>query len=226
VLDASAGIGLDAVWLARQGFRTSACDLSPAMVVSTEACAESAGVDVDVRLADWRSLSSTFAPRSFDAILCTGNSISHLDRQAMPVALREFATLLAPGGILLVDTHDWPQVVAAGDRLVLDPELLRRAGRRCRRSYRWSIAHGAGEPTTCRLAFVLEVSAGSVTRVTRHEVSFEAFTASEFLERIRRAGLRVEYCDARRGVDRYTVVARRPTATRAEVPPQATSGNR
>lgn len=209
MLDASAGIGLDAVWLARQGLRIAACDLSPAMVEATRAYAEAEGVDVDVRLADWRSLSRAFAPGSFHAILCTGNSIPHLGREAMQGALCEFATLLAPGGILMVDTHDWPQVIAAGDRLVLDPEVLQRGGRRCTRSYRWSIARGTRGRTICHLAFVLEVSSGTVTRVTRRDVSFEAFTAAEFLDRIRGAGLRVEYCDARRGVDRYTVVARR-----------------
>lgn len=170
---------------------------------------DAAGVEVDLKLGDWRRLSTVLDPGSFDAVLCTGNSIAHLGEEDMLRTLAEFAALLAPGGLLIVDTHQWELVLASGDRILKDPEKIERDGLVCERTYRWAV--GESSPgQRCHLEFRLEVGSADGSEVRSHAVAFETYTVPQFLERFRRAGLRVVHCDAEVDSDRYTVVAQRP----------------
>lgn len=208
ILDASCGIGIDAIVLARMGYEVTGTDASPAMLREARSRARVAGVEVCLLLADWRELSQELDPGAFDAILCTGNSIAHLGKQEMVVALGEFASLLVPGGELIVDTHRWEQVLASGDRVLRDPERIERNGLVCERFYCWTIGD-ASIGDECHLEFRLEISSGDTRDIRSHGVTFDTYTVSEFLQRFREAGLRVLYCDAESDSDRYTVVAGR-----------------
>ena len=95
--------------LARRGHHVVGADASPAMLE------QAAGrTDAELVCSTWADLPER-VPGPFDAVLCVGNSLPHLatsdDRRT---ALAAFATVLAPSGRLVVDSHDWEVVHAQG----------------------------------------------------------------------------------------------------------------
>lgn len=111
VLDASCGIGTQAIGLARAGFAVTATDISPA---SVERCAREAaarGLSIATGVADIRVLDLDGAGR-FDAVLSFDNALAHLladdDLHAACAALRR---VLRPGGALLASTRDYDTVL-------------------------------------------------------------------------------------------------------------------
>ena len=111
VLDASCGIGTQAIGLARAGFTVTATDISPA---SVERCAREAaarGLSITTGVADIRSLDIDGAGR-FDAVVSFDNALAHLltdeDMHAACAALRH---VLRPGGALLASIRDYDAVL-------------------------------------------------------------------------------------------------------------------
>ena len=84
VLDCACGTGLEALTLARNGFRVTACDASEGMVAEARRLFADSGVEVPVEPCTWDRLPSSF-PARFDAVFCTGNSISHAGRGSRDV---------------------------------------------------------------------------------------------------------------------------------------------
>lgn len=111
VLDASCGIGTQAIGLARAGFSVTATDISPA---SVERCAREAsarGLTIVTGVADLRVLDVAGAG-SFDAAVSFDNALPHLledaDLDAACAALRR---ALRPGGVLLASIRDYDRVL-------------------------------------------------------------------------------------------------------------------
>jgi SAM-dependent methyltransferase len=100
-LELASGSGTNAVWLAQQGWRTTAVDWSPVGLANGKAQACSAAVGVD-----WleRDLFSWAPPeRSFDLVVLV---YLHLPvEERVPVYARA-AAAVAPGGRLLIVGHD------------------------------------------------------------------------------------------------------------------------
>jgi glycine/sarcosine N-methyltransferase len=110
-LDAACGTGMHAVALARAGLRCAAADLSPEMIGRARENAREAGVEVDLRVAAFGELARTF-PDAFDLVTCLGNSLPHLlDDDSLCRALEDFARVLAPGGLLLIQNRNYDRVV-------------------------------------------------------------------------------------------------------------------
>lgn len=210
VLDAACGVGYDAVALGRRGLRVSASDASAAMVRATRQRLTRAGVAAAVRRAAWLDLRQAYGCGVFDAVLCTGNSLSHLDRGDLASVLGVFADLLVPDGRLIADSHHWEHVLAAGDRMIDDPVVVHRGSASCRRTYSWRVADEAAASGTCRLDLELEIRDGSGVRVRRHPLVFHPFTVPELRDLLRRAGFVDVATDAHPDDDRYSVVARKP----------------
>jgi glycine/sarcosine N-methyltransferase len=112
VLDASCGIGTQAIGLARAGFSVTATDISRA---SVERCAREAsarGLTMTTGVADLRVL-DVDGRGSFDAALSFDNALSHLlddaDLNAACAALRR---VLRPGGVLLASIRDYDEAVS------------------------------------------------------------------------------------------------------------------
>jgi SAM-dependent methyltransferase len=204
VLDAACGIGLDTLALERRGFAVTASDASAEMVALTQARCHDAGVNVSVIESRWADLTGSVGNGIFDAVLCAGNSIAHcVDRDDMIAALRGFSAVLRPGGLLVLDTHDWEQVLSLGDRVVTDPHEVERDGLSCSRSYRWRRPLSLAEP--CTITF--ELNFDQRDELNRaHTVSLHPFTRSELRERLREAGFTNIGLDAD-GSDRYTATA-------------------
>jgi glycine/sarcosine N-methyltransferase len=127
VLDASCGIGTQAIGLARAGFAVTATDISPASVQRCAREAAARGLSITTGVADLRVLDLDGAGR-FDAALSFDNALAHLladdDLHAACAALRR---VLRPGGALLASIRDYDTVLRerpSGEmprRFVTDP---------------------------------------------------------------------------------------------------------
>ncbi|MGI9645835.1 MAG: class I SAM-dependent methyltransferase [Ilumatobacteraceae bacterium] len=212
VLDAACGIGVDAAGLLRRGLDVTATDASAAMVEHTRrrlADVVPSGRH-RVLLSSWVDLPVHVEPHTFDAVFCIGNSIAHAqDRRAMVAAFTAFHTVLAPGGVLVVDSFDWELLGAAGSRLEVEPEVVERDGVRCVRAYAWTGPAAAGDPWVLEIAPIL--LDGDRATLRSHRVDLYPFTRRELRERLESAGFEGVAIDAVPRDDRFTAVARRPT---------------
>lgn len=207
MLDAACGLGVDALWLAERGRRVTATDASPAMVDQARRRFAAHGVaGVDVRLCEWEDLGSEFAPYSFDAVLCIGSSIAHAAH--LPSVLSAFRTVLVDDGLLILDTRDWEATASAEPVVEVEPVIVEREGRRCRRSYEWTQPEPTG-PAELRVTLEFLDSDGTVRESTTWTVQQHAFTRRELRSALERAGFGSIALDRIPGDDRYTATARR-----------------
>jgi glycine/sarcosine N-methyltransferase len=117
VLDAACGTGQHAIALARQGYTVVGADLSRAMVERARANAAAAGVDVAFAVVGLGGLVAL--GETFDAVLCLGNSLPHLlTAEAVADALADFAAVLQPGGLLVIQNRNFDRVWAERERFM------------------------------------------------------------------------------------------------------------
>jgi SAM-dependent methyltransferase len=134
VIDAACGTGQHAVALAAQGFQVLGADASPAMVAEaqklvaqTEAQAAAEFVPPRFVTAGFGGLTAAFGPASADALLCLGNSLPHaLSARQLTATLRDFAAVLRPGGVLVIQNRNFDQVLRRQSRF-MPPESHREA---------------------------------------------------------------------------------------------------
>lgn len=101
-LDLGSGEGADAIWLARQGWRVTAVDVSRVALDRAEQHAVAAGVD---GLIEWQrcDLAVSFPSGTFDLVSAQFlQSEVDLPREAI---LRAAAAVVASGGVLLIVGH-------------------------------------------------------------------------------------------------------------------------
>lgn len=77
LLDCSCGIGTQAIGLANHGFKVTGTDLSTASIERATKDAESFGVKINFKVADFRSLQKD-VPRVYDVVLSADNAVPHL----------------------------------------------------------------------------------------------------------------------------------------------------
>jgi glycine/sarcosine N-methyltransferase len=127
VLDAACGTGHHAIALAKQGWAVTGADLSAVMIEQARENASAAGVDVAFHVLGFGQLSSL--EQRFDAVLCLGNSLPHLlNAQAIADALADFAAVLRPGSLLVIQNRNFDRVWAERERF-MSPQS-HREGRR------------------------------------------------------------------------------------------------
>jgi SAM-dependent methyltransferase len=126
VLDAACGTGQHAIALAHQGYQVVGTDLSAAMVLRAKANAASEAVDSEVlrfEVAAFGELATL--GQDFDAVLCLGNSLPHLLTDgALAEALADFATVLRPGGLLVIQNRNFDRVWRDRERF-MEPQAYR-----------------------------------------------------------------------------------------------------
>ncbi len=101
-LDLGSGEGADAIWLARQGWRVIAVDISQVALDRAEKHAAAAGIQ---HLIEWQrcDLAVSFPSGTFDLVSAQFlQSEVDLPREAI---LRAAAAAVAPGGVLLIVGH-------------------------------------------------------------------------------------------------------------------------
>jgi SAM-dependent methyltransferase len=110
VVDASAGIGTQALPLARKGFRVTARDISPDAIARLQREAAQRSLVIPSAVADMRALHSTVSAQ-FHVVLSFDNSLPHLLTDAdLLAAFREFLSVLRPGGIVLCGVRDYERI--------------------------------------------------------------------------------------------------------------------
>src|SRR5690606_8662009 len=112
VLDVATGTGFHSVRLLEEGFDTVSADGSPQMLAKAfRNGLKHGGHVLRVVNADWRWLSRD-VPGEFDAIICLGNSFTHLfnehDRRK---ALAEFYSKLKHDGVLIIDQRNYDAIL-------------------------------------------------------------------------------------------------------------------
>ncbi len=118
VLDAACGTGMHAVSFARAGWDCTAADLSPVMVEEARENARRAGVQVRFEAAGFGELSGRVGG-GFDAVTCLGNSLPHLlDDASLRACFGDFADLLAPGGILVIQNRNYDRLLRERQRFM------------------------------------------------------------------------------------------------------------
>jgi 2-polyprenyl-3-methyl-5-hydroxy-6-metoxy-1,4-benzoquinol methylase len=117
VLDAACGTGYHAIALAQRGYEVAGADLSAAMIDRARQNAQAEGVEVHLAVAGLGELATL--GRTFDAVLCLGNSLPHLlSAQAVDKALADFAAVLRPGGLLVIQNRNFDLVWARQERFM------------------------------------------------------------------------------------------------------------
>ncbi|MDQ1702185.1 MAG: hypothetical protein QOF57_1437 [Frankiaceae bacterium] len=99
-LDAGAGEGADACWLAERGWRVTGLDISTTALERAAALAEGRGLDITWRHVD---LSVDPAPATYD--LVTAHYL-HMPAEPRRRVFAHLAAAVAPGGTLLIVGHD------------------------------------------------------------------------------------------------------------------------
>ncbi len=119
VLDIGCATGQLAMELAARSHQVTGVDLNEAMIERARRDAEQARNNARFFVADMRNLGEMFIPESFDLILCTGNTLVHLNsRSEFSAFCRTLVRLLTPEGRILIQILNY-------DRIALNrPETL------------------------------------------------------------------------------------------------------
>jgi glycine/sarcosine N-methyltransferase len=114
VLDVATGTGFHSVQLLRAGFHVTSADGNASMLSRAFENARSQGLILRTVHADWRWLSRD-VHETFDAIICLGNSFTHLfnerDRRR---TLAEFYAALRYDGVLILDQRNYDAILDGG----------------------------------------------------------------------------------------------------------------
>lgn len=209
VLDCAAGTGELAVGLALRGLDVTATDASPEMLERARELADRRDVALRTRVVAWEDLPAQGWDGAYEAVFCVGNSLAHAPgAEARAVALRAIASVLAPGGVLVVTSRTWELVRAGGTRLEVEDRLVRRRGRDAVVARAWTIAEGWDEPHGLDIAVAL-LSDDAAVSVHRERLEFWPFRHETLEQELRAAGLTPERSTVGEGADRYLISARR-----------------
>jgi SAM-dependent methyltransferase len=107
LLDASCGIGTQALGLAALGYQVTASDISSSEVERAREEAGKRDLTVEFQVCDMRGLPGDFG-RRFDVVLSCDNSLPHLlSEEEIVQALGEFRRCLRSGGGCLISLRDY-----------------------------------------------------------------------------------------------------------------------
>lgn len=107
ILDASCGIGTQAIGLAKAGIQVHACDPSPTSVSLASKYARELGVEMSFGVSSFQNLKNT-VPGQFDIVLSCDNSLPHLLQEAeLRRAAKNIRAKLSKGGFFLLGMRDY-----------------------------------------------------------------------------------------------------------------------
>ncbi|HEY4692634.1 MAG TPA: methyltransferase domain-containing protein [Bellilinea sp.] len=119
ILDAACGTGMHAIELARSGYAASGSDLSAGMIDQARMNAQNAKMDIRFEALGFGQLAAAFGAASQDAVMCLGNSLPHaLTAAERLTALKDFATCLRPGGLLIIQNRNFDKVLVSRERFM------------------------------------------------------------------------------------------------------------
>ncbi|XP_061481499.1 glycine N-methyltransferase [Rhineura floridana] len=126
VLDVACGTGVDSIMLVEEGFRVTSVDASDKMLKYAlkerwNRRKEDAFDHWVIEEANWLTLPQDLQKpgEGFDAVICLGNSFAHLpdfkgDQDVHKQALKNIASMVRPGGILVIDHRNYDYILETG----------------------------------------------------------------------------------------------------------------
>ncbi|KAK5856992.1 hypothetical protein PBY51_010265 [Eleginops maclovinus] len=126
VLDVACGTGVDSIMLVEEGFSMTSVDASDKMLKYAlksrwERRKEQAFDQWVIEEANWLTLAEDLPKPGpgFDAVICLGNSFAHLpdfkgDQSDQKLALSNIASMVRPGGILIIDHRNYDYILETG----------------------------------------------------------------------------------------------------------------
>jgi glycine/sarcosine N-methyltransferase len=113
VFDSCLGSGATTIGLKMAGIRDILSnEIDPDMLAIALHEAGTRGIGLEVSNHDWRVMPEHLHGR-FDLVACLGNSLTYLfDRDERLKTLRNFAALLAPGGVLVIDERNYQRILS------------------------------------------------------------------------------------------------------------------
>jgi SAM-dependent methyltransferase len=118
ILDATCGIGTQALGLAGLGYEVTASDISPVPLERARQEAAKRDLRIQFRLADLRSLSSVHG-ETFDLVIACDNSVPHLlSDDEIRAAFREMYRCAALEGGCLISVRDYDPKDRSGIKVV------------------------------------------------------------------------------------------------------------
>ncbi|MBI5228375.1 class I SAM-dependent methyltransferase [Candidatus Micrarchaeota archaeon] len=112
VFDSCLGCGATSIGLKEDGIdRVASNEIDPGLLSVARVESRKRNIGLTTTSLDWRSISTVLESR-FDAVLCLGNSLTYVfDPSERDVILRNFRSLLAPGGVLVIDERNYPRIL-------------------------------------------------------------------------------------------------------------------
>ncbi|OQR73274.1 glycine N-methyltransferase-like [Tropilaelaps mercedesae] len=126
VLDVACGTGIDSIMLLEEGFRVTSTDASDRMLKYALKTRWNRRKDPVfdgwvIEEGNWLTLPEDIVKpeNGFDAVICLGNSFSHLpdvhkDGQTHARAIRNFWEMMKPGGYLIIDHRNYDYILDEG----------------------------------------------------------------------------------------------------------------
>lgn len=126
VLDVACGTGVDSIMLLEQGFQLTSVDASDKMLkyALKERWNRRKEEPFDkwmIEEANWLTLPDDIHKPGdgYDAVICLGNSFAHLpdfvgDLRDIKLALKNFHSMLKPGGVLIIDHRNYDYILDTG----------------------------------------------------------------------------------------------------------------
>lgn len=180
LLDVGCGTGKSFMFVLRQGWEVTACDISPAMLARAR---EKAGEGADLQVADMREL-----PRfgEFDAVWCLDDAVNYLLGEAeLLSALRGMRENLSSSGLLAFDVN----ALHAYRTFFAETDVIERDGYRLtwRGQAAADVEPGSVCESTLEVASLDRPAEEETARTHRHRQRH--FTEAEVLAALERAGL-------------------------------------
>ncbi len=119
VFDAGLGDGADSIYLLRNGFEVTSNELDRHFILKAEENSEKHDIRLKITEYDWADLDKHFQENDFGAVVCFGNSLTHIfGRDNQLRVLRNFYRILKKGGILIADERNFQYILDKKDEIV------------------------------------------------------------------------------------------------------------
>ena len=110
-LDCACGTGIHVIALNKRGFSVSGSDIDKQMIQQAKQNAKLQKINVNFKVSDFKNLNKTYN-ETFDAILCIGNSLSHiLTDKDLQVSLDQMYRVLNKNGILILHLRNYQKML-------------------------------------------------------------------------------------------------------------------